>query len=128
MALYATCSNKHQAWTWNDLMRVIIAKTFTANGAGSAFGNGLRTMHVADSGEDYYCAGRVYEDLDQLARKLVGVDGDGYPALRVCFGTALGNVMDCNDHNIQDRELLLTIIGKASDGEPMVRIACANLP
>lgn len=127
MAQYIECTNK--VWTAEDLFRVVIATAFTPAEGGDAFGNSVRLIHIADSGEDYFCSGNIFTDIDLLARKLVGVDGDDYPAVRVSFGTSGANLLDCTVvKGDQNREVALSCIGKGTDGEPVIRFSCANLP
>lgn len=121
------CTKK--VWTAWELFRVVVASQFEGEGTSGPFGTSLRVMHVQDSEEPYFDENNVFTDIDLLARKLVGLDGDNYPAVRVSFGTSGANLVDCTvvkgDQNLV---MALGVIGKGVDGEPVIRISCENLP
>ena len=128
MSQYINCPNK--TWTAWDLFRVVLASGFLGEGNGTPFGSSMRVIHVQDSGEPYFCSGNKFTDIDLLARKLVGVDGDDLPAVRVSFGTSGANRIACDNtaKGETNQTLALSVIGKGVDGEPLIRISCANLP
>lgn len=124
MAQYISCENKDV--TAEDLLRACIATLFEDAGNEDPFGNALRLVYVQDSGEPYFC-GQPFEGIDALARKLVGVDGNTRPAIRVAIGSGGANLLTCGTTH-DTKSALLSIVGKGEDGEPLIRLAIANLP
>lgn len=131
MALHITSIEKG-SWTAHDLFREVVAKTFDQTGGDAGtFGNAVQIMHVADSQEDYFSADNPFTTIDDLARKLVGINGSDLPAVRVCIGTSSSKYVDEDNvslSNIGTHKLGLSVIGKATDGGPMIRLAISNDP
>ena len=130
MALDITCT-KGTIWGIHDLLREVLGTLFVESGSGNtANGEALRLMHVVDSEEPYFCDVQEFKSWDDLARKLVGIDGGSRPAVRVCIGNGGANFITADNASkaYSTEQLLLRTIGKATDGGPMIRINIANAP
>lgn len=127
MAQVISCSNKND-YTIADLLRMALVKNFQgAEAAEAGTFNALNLIHIEDSGEDYFCANKSVTD-EILMRKLWAVDANDLPALRVSFGSSSTTAADCAGKHEQLSTLTRSIIGKGVDGEPLIRLTCANLP
>lgn len=119
-----TCTTK--AWTWMDVMRGVIAEGFTPDGGSALQARALRMVVVADSGEPYFCSGTRFSGIDALCKELTGLwSGEGSAAaIRVSIGAPVESGL-CSSpaRAYTPMENFLSLIGKGTDGKPVLRIA-----
>jgi len=88
---------------------------------------GLRFIPVADGGGDWADCANTNQSIDQLIKRLVGVDGNGNLGIRVIEVTETPggeNCLDCSNQNIPYEDIVArSVIGLAADGHPALRIA-----
>lgn len=112
-----TCDNN------NLSLEQIIGAILTT---GALNGNcALRFIPVADGNADWADCGNNNQDLDQLIKRLVGVDVNGNLGIRVIEVTDSTNgCIDCNKTNQPLEDIVArSVIGLAADGHPALRIA-----
>jgi hypothetical protein len=128
MAQTIVCSNKNEL-TIEALLLASLVKNFQgaeAEEAGTF--NALNLIHVEDSGEDYFCDNKNV-DMEILSRKLFAVDTNENTGVRVSFGTSETPFLACDPSKNWPMDVTArSIIGKGTDGEPLIRLVCANLP
>jgi hypothetical protein len=125
-----TCDNR--SWTWMDVWRAILTGAFVprvpcADPGAQIPERAFKLVIVEDSGEPYFCAGQRFEGWDMLAKELSGLYSEEFPevALRVSFGMRGADTGLCQTpfRSATQTEMALSMIGKGTDGKPLVRMA-----
>lgn len=87
----------------------------------------LRFIPVADGQAEWKDCDAANQDVDQLIKRLIRMDGNGNLGIGVIEVTeppAGSNCIDCDQTNRSAKEIVVnSVIGLAADGHPALRIA-----
>lgn len=113
-----TCDNNNLSP--EQILGAILAKATTGKCA-------LRFIPVADGDADWADCDNTNQDIEQLIKRLIGIDGNGNLGIRVIELTedpAGENCLDCDNQNQPLKDIVSrSVIGLGADGHPALRLA-----
>ena len=86
----------------------------------------LKAIEVTPTTDKYYESAGLHQTPEELLRALVDVDDNGDYAIRIGFHTDAGSTKFTPAAATQE-VMLRSLIGKASDGKPYLRIVLQEL-